>query len=115
FQLDEKLRFKQLSARFANQDDGGGGRSTSREQIIYQHYSLTRCYGVSVHFYFCLAVFQRILRDFGPVRKLPAFANWHKSNSEFIGDSGCKNETARIDPNDFVNLLPATGLQKKID
>ena len=35
FQLDEKLRFKQLSARLANQDGGGSRCSTSRKQVIY--------------------------------------------------------------------------------
>src|SRR4029077_9908027 len=115
FQLNQKLRLDQIRTGVSDKRRCGSRKSTSREQIIPQPNALAFSYRVGVHFHFRLAVLQRVLRGVRFVWKLPALANRYKSNSEFIGYGRSKNETARIDPDDFVNLSPAAALQKEID
>src|SRR5215468_1887775 len=115
FQFNQKLRLDEIRARVSEERRCGGRSSTSRKQIIHQNNPLAFCYGIDMHFHFRLAVLQRVLRDFRSVWKLPALANRHESDSEFIGNGRSENETARINSNDLVNLSPAAALQKQID
>src|SRR6266496_6634576 len=112
FQLNQKLRFEKLSAGFANEDSRSSGSSARRQQIIYQHNLFACVNGIDVHLHFRFAVFKRVTRDLSLERELATLSDWNETDIEFIGDGRSKEEPARIDPNDLINLSPATTVQK---
>jgi len=115
FKLNEELRFEEMTPSFANKNSCSSRRAAGREQIVHQHNSFAGSYGIDVHLHFRFTIFERILRDLRLVGKLAALPDWDKTDTKFICNCRSKNEAARIDPDDFVNLSPAAALQKKIN
>src|SRR5262249_5872560 len=115
FQLNQKLCFEKASPCFANQD-GGGGRSPARGQQIIDHHNLfARVNRVDVHLHFRFALLERVAGNLSLERELATFADRNEADAKLIGDCRPKEEPARIDPNDFVDLSPAAAFQEQID
>src|SRR5213080_1334061 len=114
-QFNEKLCFKEASPRFANEDSGSGRSSARGQQIIYQHNLFTCVNSIDVHLHFRFAVLERVTGDLSLKRKLAPLSDRNETDTEFIGHRRSKEEPARIDPNNLINLSPATTIQKQID
>src|SRR5437899_4074721 len=104
-----------MSASFTDKDSRGSRSPAGRKQIIYQHNPLAFSHGVDVHLHFRFAILERVFRDLRSVGKLATLPDRNETNTKFIRHRRSKNEAARIDPDDFVNLSPAAALQKKIN
>src|SRR4029077_18167058 len=115
FQLNQKLCFDEAPTRFANKYSRSGRSSARGQQIIYQHNFFTRVNGVDVHLHFRFAVLERVTGSLSLKRKLAPLSDRNETNTELVRHRRSKQEPARVDPNNFVNLSPATTLQKQID
>src|SRR5882724_1395022 len=86
FQLNQKLRFQELSSGFANEDRRSGGGSARRQQIIYQHNLFVCLNGVDVHLHFRFAVLERVTGHLSLEREFATLSNWNEADTELIGD-----------------------------
>src|SRR5439155_6512004 len=115
FQLNQKLRLDQIRTGISDKHRRSGRSSTSREQIIHQHHSLTHCQGVGMHLHLRFTVFQRVLCGVGPVGEFAAFPDRNETKAKFVCHRRSEQKTACINADDLVDVLPAASLQKQID
>ena len=70
---------------------------------------------VDVQLHFRFAVLERVLGALGFVRQSPFFPERNKADAEFVRDDRSEKKSARIDPNDLVDLFAAATFEKNID
>src|ERR1043165_7117031 len=86
FQLNQQLRFEELSAPFANEGSRSGGGSARRQQIIYQHNLFACLNGVDVHLHFRFAVLKRVTGYLSLEREFATLSNRNEADTELISD-----------------------------
>src|SRR5437879_5265950 len=74
FQLNEELRFKEMTPSFANKNSCCSRRAAGREQIVHQHNSLTRAHRINMHFHFRVAVLERVLCNLRPRTEIAKYS-----------------------------------------
>ena len=104
FQLNEELRFKEMTPSFANKNSCCSRRAPGREQIVHQHNSLTRAHCINMHFHFRVAVLERVLCNLRPVGEFAALPDRHETKTKFLSNRRPKKKAACIDADDLINL-----------
>src|SRR5437762_1445454 len=103
-QLNQELRFQQNAADLPNKSCGRSRGAAGGQKVVDQDNLFPALDRVHVQFHLGLAVLERILRALRLVRQPAFFPQRHKTNSEIVGDSRSEQKSARIDPDDFVDL-----------
>lgn len=114
-ELDEELRFEQVAADFADECGGGGRCAARREEIVDQHDFFTALDRVYVKLHLGFPIFERILGTLGLVRKPTLFAQRDESDAKIVGHRRAEEKSARIDPDDLVDLLAATLFKERFN
>ncbi|MFT6180955.1 MAG: hypothetical protein ACJAQT_001925 [Akkermansiaceae bacterium] len=103
-EFDEKGHANDIGIEGFEQLDGGGSGASGGEEIVHEEDFLARFYGVGVDFDDVFAVFETISHLVSGPRELSFFTNGNEARVEVLSDSSGKDETAGIDPDDFVDL-----------
>lgn len=103
------------ASEFFDQLGCGSGSSPGGEEIIANNDALAGLDGVFVDFERVGAVFESVGNAGGFGGKLFRLAYGHKTRAKAVSQSRGKNEAARFDSGDHVNLVAAVVIAERID
>src|ERR1035438_18811 len=103
-QFDEEGAFENFSAELLDERDGGGGRSTSGEQVINEQHAAARTQGIHVHRNGRTAVLEFVRLFVGLIRQLAFFPDRNEPRLKFYSGGGGKNKSPRINAHDCIHF-----------
>src|SRR5947208_13813804 len=114
-QLDQELRFQQNATDFPNKCCGRSRGAAGGQKVIDQDNLFPALDRIDMQFHLGLAVLERILRALRFVGQTAFFPQRDETNSQVVGNGRAKKKSARIDPDDLVDLFAAALLEERLD
>src|SRR5271165_898428 len=114
-EINDKASGNDVRAEFAQELHRAFGRAAGGDEIVDENDALVHGHGVLVHLHFVEPVFKRIGDRHRDMRKLALLANGNESGRELMGDRAAKDESARLDARDLVDLRAGPRLHEFVD